>query len=143
MTINEYLQKIYEKYGFFVTKNYYFKCYDPAKSKAIFDEIREGGYPEACGPYKIRNVRDLTAGYDNSKPGNKPDLPVSTSSQMITFTFENDAVITLRTSGTEPKLKYYCEYSDETPEKAREILDDLVTNHMIPTLLQPEKYGLE
>lgn len=141
--LNEYLQSIYKKYGYFVTKNYYFKCYDPLKSKAIFDEIKAGGYPETCGPYKIKYVRDLTEGYDNSKPENKPDLPVSKSSQMLTFTFENGAVITLRTSGTEPKLKYYCEYYDETPEKAREILDDLVLNHMIPNFLQPEKYGLE
>lgn len=28
---------------------------------------------------------------------------------MITFTFENGVVITLRTSGTEPKIKYYSE----------------------------------
>lgn len=28
---------------------------------------------------------------------------------MITFSFENGAVITLRTSGTEPKVKYYAE----------------------------------
>ena len=37
-------------------------------------------------------------------------LPVSTSSQMITFTFENSCVVTLRTSGTEPKIKYYSEF---------------------------------
>ena len=142
--INEYLQKIYKKYGYFVTKNHYKKCYDPKKSKQIFDEIKNGGkYPESCGPYKIKYIRDLTDGYDNSKPGNVPDLPCSKSSQMLTFTFENGAVCTLRTSGTEPKLKYYCEYSDETPEKAREILDDLVTNYLIPDFLQPEKFGLE
>ena len=29
---------------------------------------------------------------------------------MITFWLENGIVITLRTSGTEPKLKYYTEY---------------------------------
>ena len=37
-------------------------------------------------------------------------LPVSKSSQMITFTFENGCVATLRTSGTEPKIKYYTEH---------------------------------
>lgn len=29
-------------------------------------------YPEACGPYKIKYIRDLTVGYDNSKPDCKP-----------------------------------------------------------------------
>ncbi|KAJ6664856.1 hypothetical protein lerEdw1_005828 [Lerista edwardsae] len=36
-------------------------------------------------------------------------LPVSKNSQMITFTFQNGCVATLRTSGTEPKIKYYAE----------------------------------
>lgn len=36
-------------------------------------------------------------------------LPVSSSSQMVTFTFTNNVTITLRTSGTEPKIKYYSE----------------------------------
>merc|ERR1719378_1614239 len=34
----------------------------------------------------------------------------SQSSHMITFWLENGVVITLRTSGTEPKIKYYTEY---------------------------------
>lgn len=36
-------------------------------------------------------------------------LPTSKSSQMITFTFANGGVATMRTSGTEPKIKYYSE----------------------------------
>lgn len=36
-------------------------------------------------------------------------LPTSTSSQMITFSFTNGGVATMRTSGTEPKIKYYTE----------------------------------
>lgn len=59
--------------------------------------------------YKIVSIRDLTTGYDNSQPGNRAILPVSRSSQMITFVFDNGLYITLRTSGTEPKIKYYSE----------------------------------
>lgn len=59
--------------------------------------------------YHISNIRDLTTGYDNSQPNNKAILPVSKSSQMITFHFTNGLVCTLRTSGTEPKIKYYTE----------------------------------
>lgn len=36
-------------------------------------------------------------------------LPTSSSSQMVTFTFSNGGVATMRTSGTEPKIKYYTE----------------------------------
>lgn len=68
-------------------------------------------YPESImsGKYQIKDVRDLTTGYDSSQSGYKATLPISKSSQMITFTFENGLVATLRTSGTEPKLKYYTE----------------------------------
>lgn len=37
-------------------------------------------------------------------------LPVTSSSHMITFTLQNGIVATLRTSGTEPKIKFYTEY---------------------------------
>lgn len=52
---------------------------------------------------------DLTVGFDSSRPDGLPLLPTSASSQMITFSFENGLVVTLRTSGTEPKIKYYSE----------------------------------
>lgn len=37
-------------------------------------------------------------------------LPVVRSGHMITFTLQNGFVATLRTSGTEPKIKCYAEY---------------------------------
>jgi phosphoglucomutase / phosphopentomutase len=57
----------------------------------------------------VIGVRDLTTGYDSNQPDNKAVLPVSRSSQMVTFDFDNGLVTTLRTSGTEPKIKYYTE----------------------------------
>lgn len=53
----------------------------------------------------------MTAGYDSKQKDNnyKPVLPVDPSSHMITYEFENGACLTLRTSGTEPKIKYYLE----------------------------------
>lgn len=61
------------------------------------------------GRYVIESVRDLTTGFDSGQTDNKATLPVSSSSQMITFSFANGLVATLRTSGTEPKIKYYTE----------------------------------
>lgn len=68
-------------------------------------------YPDSLlnGKYKIVGTRDLTTGYDSSQEDLKVTLPVSRSSEMITFTFDNGLVVTLRTSGTEPKIKYYTE----------------------------------
>jgi phosphomannomutase len=76
-------------------------------------------YPQSLlnGKYEVTSVRDLTSGYDSSQPDKKAILPVSKSSQMITFTFNNGLVTTLRTSGTEPKIKYYSELCAPPTEK--------------------------
>lgn len=39
------------------------------------------------------------------------------NSQMVTFTFQNGIVATLRTSGTEPKIKYYTEFCAQPGER--------------------------
>ena len=61
------------------------------------------------GKYSIKGVRDLTTGFDSRQPDGKALLPSSSSSQMITFYFDNGLDATIRTSGTEPKIKYYTE----------------------------------
>jgi phosphomannomutase len=35
--------------------------------------------------------------------------------------------VTLRTSGTEPKIKYYCELHGESMQSTRETLEELVS----------------
>lgn len=76
-------------------------------------------YPKSVknGKFPIASVRDLTTGIDTSQPDGQTLLPSSKSSEMITFSFENGAVITLRTSGTEPKIKYYAEMCAKPEEK--------------------------
>lgn len=69
------------------------------------------------GKYPIASVRDLTTGVDTAQPDGSTLLPASKSGQMITFSFENGVVITLRTSGTEPKIKYYAEMCAKPEEK--------------------------
>lgn len=69
------------------------------------------------GTYEITSVRDLTTGIDTAQPDNRAVLPISKSSHMITFTFANGVVLTLRTSGTEPKIKYYTEMCARPEDK--------------------------
>lgn len=79
--------------------------------RSIISPFFTSQYPKSVcnGKFTISDVRDLTTGYDSSQPDKKAILPVSASSQMITFSFSNGCVLTLRTSGTEPKIKYYSE----------------------------------
>nr|XP_056714344.1 glucose 1,6-bisphosphate synthase [Euleptes europaea] len=148
-TLAQQLMEIYKTYGHHISKTSYFLCYDPATIKRIFERLRNFGspnsYPECCGAYGILHVRDVTTGYDNSQPNKKSVLPVSKNSQMITFTFQNGCVATLRTSGTEPKIKYYAEMcappeqSDVAflEEDLRKLIDALIEN-----FLEPSKNGL-
>lgn len=149
-TLLQRLDTIYKTYGYHICSNSYYICHEPATIKKMFDEIRNynntGKHPESCGPYKIKYVRDLTTGYDSSQPDGKPKLPVSKSSHMITFTFENGCVVTIRTSGTEPKIKYYSEHKPDPStgmdkEATRKELDDMV-KCVVQNLYQPEKFGL-
>lgn len=57
------------------------------------------------------HVRDLGTGLDTSQPGGRAVLPWRRGDSMITFGLEGGASVTLRASGTEPKLKYYAEVS--------------------------------
>lgn len=108
----------------------------------IFERIRNGGdYPKTMGKYVISRVRDLMKpGYDNGAEGNRPTLPLG-SSPMITFFFENGACITLRGSGTEPKLKYYAELPGAQGE-ADATLADMI-QEMVKHFLRPEQNKLE
>lgn len=154
-TCLEYLNELYETYGHFVSNNSYFICHDGAVIRKVFDRIRYGdepkkpqggeegksqydyelAYPKKMGGFDIISIRDLTIGYDSTSPPPKyePKLPVSNSTQMVTFSFENGEV-TIRTSGTEPKIKYYAEWSGKTVGQATkeltEVVEDLKENVM-------------
>ncbi|RIA98178.1 hypothetical protein C1645_798393, partial [Glomus cerebriforme] len=159
LMISEYLEELYKKYGYFITENSYFICHSPPTINKIFNKIRFGenpvkssesdypyqyqiSYPSTLAGNKITYIRDLTIGYDTSKPDNKANLPTSKSSHMITFGLENGCTLTLRTSGTEPKIKYYLELSGEDKEKVEKELR-MITKSVADELLEPEKYELD
>ncbi|XP_053987692.1 glucose 1,6-bisphosphate synthase-like [Hylaeus volcanicus] len=151
-TLYDKLNEIYTQYGYHISKNSYWICHEADIIKRIFERLRNyNGEPNTYpanildGKYPIIGVRDLTTGYDNTKPENKAVLPVSKSNQMITFTFKNGLVITLRTSGTEPKIKYYTELCASPGEQnitiLKNILDEMVSA-IVTEFLQPEVNGL-
>ncbi|XP_013104900.1 phosphopentomutase [Stomoxys calcitrans] len=143
ITLNEKLRQIYETYGYHCTNCSYLFCDKAPVIKRIFERLRNfqngkpNTYPESIlnGEFAIKHVRDLTTGVDTSQPDGKATLPVSSSTQMITFSFENGLVITLRTSGTEPKIKYYAELCAKPEEKDWPSLRDTL-NRMVEAIVE-------
>ncbi|KAF8226229.1 hypothetical protein L208DRAFT_1442614 [Tricholoma matsutake] len=142
-TATSYLQELYERYGFFQTSNSYFVCTDPLTVEEIFYRIRNfksstsisstgPSYPDKIAGLTITSIIDLTAGYDsNNPPSYKPILPLS-SGQMIQVRAGNKldgatVVFTLRTSGTEPKIKHYVEGNGIDAQVVADLLIKVVT----------------
>ncbi|KAL0206236.1 hypothetical protein P9112_001543 [Eukaryota sp. TZLM1-RC] len=139
--LSEQYEKLSDEYGHFVSKDGYFICEDQQIIDEIFARIRNNGEYLKLEGYEIARIRDLTKpGLDTAFEDKKPKLPVS-SSHMITWTFENGAVVTLRTSGTEPKVKYYSEMHADSKDKARELLSNLIEK-LLAEWVQPQKYDL-
>ncbi|XP_077461021.1 phosphopentomutase [Stigmatopora argus] len=150
-SLSHQLTTIYEEYGYHLSKNSYFICHDQDVIRSLFERLRnysdgKNSYPSKCGIFSITAVRDLTTGYDSNQPDDKAILPTSRSSQMITFTFSNGGVATMRTSGTEPKIKYYTELcaapGNSDLEHLKKELDQLV-DAIIENFFEPKKNKLQ
>lgn len=66
---------------------------------------------------------------------------------MITFYFENGSIVTLRGSGTEPKLKYYTELSGPAKSASEQAAIRAELNEVVQAVihffLRPDFFGLE
>ncbi|KIK63778.1 hypothetical protein GYMLUDRAFT_259462 [Collybiopsis luxurians FD-317 M1] len=140
-TVKSYLEDLYERYGYFKTLNSYFVCNDTQIINAIFARLRnyrglklvtEPNYPQYIAGVDITRVVDLTIGYDSANPPSyQPSLPLS-SGHMIQFRGEQRSegtkiVLTVRTSGTEPKIKYYLEGSGKDSSVVSGLLTRVVS----------------
>ncbi|XP_035856956.1 glucose 1,6-bisphosphate synthase isoform X1 [Sander lucioperca] len=149
LSLKQQLHNIYQTYGHHVSKTSYVICNDPPTIQKIFSRIRnfdgDASYPKTCGGVRIVHIRDVTTGYDSSRPDRRSVLPVTRSSQMITFTLQNGVVATLRTSGTEPKIKYYTEYcAAPGNSEASRLEEELgkITAALLDEFLEPERNNL-
>ncbi|XP_043928614.1 glucose 1,6-bisphosphate synthase [Protopterus annectens] len=149
ITMTQQLNRIYEMYGHHISKTSYFVCNVPATIEKMFERLRNfkntNSYPTSCGKYAIKHIRDCTTGYDSSQPNRKSVLPLSKSSQMITFTFENGCVATIRSSGTEPKIKYYTEFCASAGQSDTTYLEKELTNlvnALVENFLEPVRNSL-
>ncbi|KAI9569508.1 hypothetical protein HD554DRAFT_2321846 [Boletus coccyginus] len=141
-TVQSYLTGLYEK-------NAYFICLDTVKIDKIFGELRnfeKTRYPHSIAQLTVDSVTDLTVGhgYDSRNPPTyAPRLPLS-SGHMVQFRAKStdvNIVLTIRTSGTEPKIKYYLEGCGSDPEQVSGILPRVV-EHLATEWMKAPENGL-
>lgn len=127
----DYLNELNNKYGHFSTLNSYCICHDPMAMKRVYLKFRGRGsdptaavvYPKQLAGYPISRIRDVSENYDSQNENHRCDLSATAGGDMITIYFANDIRLTLRGSGTEPKLKYYSECrSLKSKDEAAELL---------------------
>ena len=153
------LQNLYGKYGEYVSYNSYVISHDANVTDNIFKRLRnsggnittndslQSGYWKTCAGVKIITIKDITLGYDSTITATSDRsqlLPTTPDSHMIMFDFENGVSVTLRTSGTEPKIKFYTEIAGKIGQKREELLNILQTfvNALVDEMLQPDVHGL-
>ena len=148
LTVKQHLQQLYLQYGEFVSYNSYVVSHDKAVTALLFSRLRTAGpagsYWTECAGSKIVAIKDITVGYDSTTTDLKSPLPVTPESEMIMFEFDNGCSVTLRTSGTEPKIKYYTEIAGR-PGEARSLAEGVLhtfVDQLVNEMLQPDKYGL-
>lgn len=123
----------------------------------LFNETRksglEGTYPVKLGEWSIGRLKDITEGYDSSESDGKlRALPIDKSGQMLSFELKvgggnsekglDGLRGTVRSSGTEPKCKYYLEgwgADKQVVGKALQRLRDAIATEW----LKVEQEGLE
>ncbi|MSU46617.1 MAG: phospho-sugar mutase [Lacunisphaera sp.] len=104
LTVPEYLDEIYLKYGFFlegVINLYYEGASGAAKIKRILDAYRDSP-PRAFGKAKVTRFQDF--GREKFYDADKELIPAH---DLYLVTLSNGYSFAARRSGTEPKMKFY------------------------------------
>jgi len=154
MLLVDRLNLLYQKYGYFQSCNGYVLAESSSVVPCVFDKIRKEGYPLEIMGCRVVSYRDLATGIDTAEENGRTSLPCSPSTCFITFRLQTgrhpnfsdvDVFLSIRGSGTEPKLKYYCEMRCDNAnelEQDRTFLKNLVDN-FIQCVLKPEENHLQ
>ena len=131
MTLADYLESIYEKYGYFyeetisITK----KGADGAKAIADLMTYYRNNLPKEISGVEVVSISDYDKKevYDNTgKKINDITLP---KSNVLQYILADKTKITIRPSGTEPKIKFYFEVCvKESKDKRLAVAKDKVAN---------------
>jgi len=152
-TCAQYLQSLFEKYGFFHCQEGYLFVPDPKLMLSAFANLRGGagiqanidallGLVGAMEGANVVRVVDYTNGYDSSTADKKSALVAVPETEHIAATLANGCTIQIRGSGTEPKLKFYVEATASQGPQAKSLANEIAVAVAFK-LLAPEQNGFK
>ncbi|MBP7984797.1 MAG: phospho-sugar mutase, partial [Bacteroidaceae bacterium] len=114
-SLYEILREIYLEYGF--SREFTVNVVKPGKSGA--DEIKQmmtnfrTNPPKELGGHKIVSYKDFQTLEQKDDQGNVTKLDMPTTSNVLQYFCEDGTKVSVRPSGTEPKIKFYIEVKDK------------------------------
>ncbi len=116
MTLYDLLMNIYLEYGF--SKEVTINVVKPGKSgadeiKAMMEQFRNNP-PKELGGSKVVVWKDYATLEQTNADGSKQPINMPTTSNVLQWFCEDGTKISVRPSGTEPKIKFYTEVKDDT-----------------------------
>lgn len=114
-TLFDVLMDIYVEYGY--SKEVTVNVVKPGKSgadeiKAMMDNFRSNP-PKELGDSKVVLIKDYKVLKSIDANGHQEELPMPETSNVLQFFTEDGTKISVRPSGTEPKIKFYMEIKGE------------------------------
>lgn len=111
ITLVDYLESVYEKYGYFYEETISITKKGADGAKAIEDMMNyyRNEIPKEIAGVEVINISDYEKKevYDNN--GKKIKDITLPKSNVLQYTLKDNTKITIRPSGTEPKIKFYFE----------------------------------
>ena len=128
-TLFDALDAIYEEYGFW--GEYAGECIikDPDYLNfmaSLMKRLRTSP-PSEIGSLKVTKITDYESATERDLVSGEIKKLDYTSENVLTFTLEDNSSITVRPSGTEPKIKLYYFISSDSKEESLEKLDRIST----------------
>lgn len=131
MTLADYLESLYEKYGYFYEETISITKKGADGAKAIEDMMTyyRNNMPKEISGIEVVHISDYEKKevYDNS--GKKIKDITLPKSNVLQYILSDNTKITIRPSGTEPKIKFYFEVCvKESKDKRVAVAKDKVAN---------------
>ncbi|MHD0316660.1 phospho-sugar mutase [Fusobacterium sp. THCT1E2] len=124
------LEKLYDKYGWYSEITYPIKregIQGTEEIKKMMEELRKRDLKVLLDK-KINIVRDYKVKKEKNYLNNSEAILFLPESDVIQYILEDETYITVRPSGTEPKIKYYIYTKGKSKKEADKKLEDILNN---------------